>query len=100
MRTIAEIEEELRIAERDRRFLKNLLKMYTDQRVSGHQKRLAHVKAMGLPLPEKPRVYDLYYTTSDKLTGEDFCLFNYPGLWIDLKFEEVSHGSKSSVLLR
>ena len=83
---------------------------YLQQRLGrNHSKDVAHILAMGRPsncpedhmqrwqaieaakpflqvLEEKPKVYDLYYTTSDKLTGEDYMFWNYLPMWIDFMF--------------
>lgn len=90
---------------------KNRLQYLAKRIGCGHDANVKHILAMGRPascpeehmqrweaieaagpflkvMAEKPMVYDLYYTTSDQLTGEDFLLWNYPRMWVDFMFEK------------
>ena len=84
------IEQKIEKLKQEKVFLQWFIKLYESERKPGHQQRTEHLKAMNLlPVFEKPKVYDLYYITSDKLIGEDFVLWNYPNLWIRYKFGSV-----------
>jgi hypothetical protein len=95
---------------------KELLQFIRKRLGRGHDANVEHILAMGRPgscpedhmqrwqaieaaqpflkiLSEKPKVYDLYYTTSDKLIGEDFLLWNYPELWVEFFTEQFRRTS-------
>ena len=93
MSTIEELEAQLKATEEDKQYIKWLLRQVEEQRLDSHQNRVNHVREMAKKfvdvLEEKPKPVDLYYTTSDKLTGEDYLFWNRTDLWIEFKFAKI-----------
>lgn len=82
------IEQKIEQLKVERKYLSWLLQQYTERRLSGHRSRLEHLSKMLDAFPVA-KVRDLYYTTSDKLTGEDNLFWNHPDLWVEYKLENL-----------